>query len=401
MKKLVIAMSFVAFAMVGVVATPDEGSALPNFARQTGNPCFACHFQHIPKLNAFGRSFKLSAYSDATVDMIEDDLLSTPATMPLGFVTKLRYQTETKKTASEPEEKGKERGEWQLPDEAAFWMAGRIAEGIGYAIEWPAGWATGKVMFSAPIGDVIAGVSIYSTDALGPAFGQELFNTGILRSVRSFENRKETIVGHIGGTTYGAAQGLTFYAGNEMFFAAVGLWGPAFEHVDTGFDLSTWYRLAFTPNLGGFDVMIGVFGTGGETKCVECAEIGANDDHSLQTFKTEYFGVDFQAQGELGNGMTLELQAMMITAGSGTIYAESDGFNFIADLGINPALTVKLAYMTYTDKSGSSDVETNATSVGLAWNVAQNLSLRPEFSFFGGDGASKDNAMTLMLMGGF
>ncbi|MCW8895225.1 hypothetical protein [Sulfurimonas sp.] len=35
--------------------------ANPAFARQVGMDCAGCHFQSMPKLNSFGREFKMQA----------------------------------------------------------------------------------------------------------------------------------------------------------------------------------------------------------------------------------------------------------------------------------------------------------------------------------------------------
>ncbi len=403
MKKALSLLTIVAMAALGVVATPDEGAAVPSFARQTGNPCFACHFQHIPKLNSFGRAFKLGGYTDASVDLIEDDNLSIPAVMPVSVVVKLRYQVADQREDSQPDKRGKERGEFQIPDEAAIWIGGRIAENWGYAVEWPGGWASGKVVYSAPVGGGNAGVSIYSTDALGPFFGMELFNTGVLRSIRMLEHRREYSPAQNIGIGTGAAQGISLFFGNEMMFASVGLWGPAFEHVDTGLDLSTLYRLAITPTIGDdWDTMIGIFGTAGKTKCVDCAEIGPNAAGTEQEFKTESFGVDVQAQGELSNGMTLEAQAMYTNVSADdVIYDKSDAFGIAFDLGVNRVWNLIAAYQSDTRKGGPSDLTTNATTLGVVANMAQNLRLGIDHTFFADDGRVYDNLTTLMLMGGF
>ena len=43
------------------VALPESASAIPSFARQTGQPCAACHTA-FPELTPFGRRFKLGGY---------------------------------------------------------------------------------------------------------------------------------------------------------------------------------------------------------------------------------------------------------------------------------------------------------------------------------------------------
>ncbi len=397
-------MSVVAFAMVGVVITPNESAAIPSFARQTGNACLSCHFQHIPKLSAMGRAFKVGGYTDASVDLIEDDNLSIPAVAPMSLISKLAYQVATKKMESKPEKKGTERGEWQIPDDATIMMGGRVGANVGYVLDFgPGGWENGKVIFKKDIGDNVIGVSVYSTEMAGAAYGMEIFNT-IYMMQKSFTHGMATSASIAVGPTVGEAQGLTFYASGANYFAAAGLFAPVKEAADGGLDLSVYYRVALTGEIAGGDAMIGISGNSGSTKCVECADIGPNADESLQEFKTESFGVDAQWQGEFDNGMTLELGAIYNSAPSGTgtyIWREANAFSVTADLGINPEWVLKAAYSTYTDKSGSSDVDTTATTVGVLWNIYQNLTLRVENSIYDGDGRMLDNLTTITLLSGF
>jgi len=47
---------------IAIIATNDPARALPSFARQTGQPCGACHTD-FPALTPFGREFKLGGYT--------------------------------------------------------------------------------------------------------------------------------------------------------------------------------------------------------------------------------------------------------------------------------------------------------------------------------------------------
>ena len=394
-------VAVLAMAVAGVIATPDESSATPTFARQTNQACNACHFQYFPKLNAYGRAFKLGGFTDASVDLIEDDTVSIPATMPVSFVTKLRYVKTDPKT-SPAVDAGTDKGEWQVPDEAVIFLGGRANENVGYLIEWTGEWANGKVLIPFYKGDVTAGLTVFSTDGHGPGVSQELFNTGILRGQRAFEMRKESSIAQKMG--YGTrATGLGVYLGGDLFFATASLWAPYNTAVDTGFDLSTYYRAAFTPNVGDMDLMVGIFGTAGETKCVNCESASVET-----TKKTESFGVDAQLQGEVG-GMTLEVQAMYLVAGgdapsdanTSRLFTKSNGYSGSINLGFHPKAGASVAYSSYTDESGASDVDTEATVVGLWYMLAQNISIRPEYAFYSNDGRSNDSQLLFMLFAGF
>jgi hypothetical protein len=56
--------TFFALLLVGagVVLSPKPVSALPSFARQTGQPCATCHTA-FPELTPYGREFKLRGYT--------------------------------------------------------------------------------------------------------------------------------------------------------------------------------------------------------------------------------------------------------------------------------------------------------------------------------------------------
>jgi hypothetical protein len=401
MKKIFAAMSLMAFAVTGVIVSPSTSEAVPVFARQMNLPCMSCHFQNVPKLNAFGRAFKLGAYTDTATDLIEDDNVSIPATMPLGFVYKFRYQLATP-TNSHGEKKGTDRGEWQIPDEAAIWMGGRGGANLGYKIEWGGPYLGGAIIWSLPVAGGRLGAYVQSTDALGWENGMEIFNTGTLRSNRMLEQRGESNAFHALGVVGGGAQGLGVYYGSGMFFANVSLYAPVFEHADGAFDLSLGYRLAVTPTVAGWDTMVGIIGSAGSTKCVECAEIGPNEGETLQEFKTEWMGVDAQAQGQIA-GMDTEIVFGYANVGNtaGNIYGEGNALSLGAEVSFSPMINLAVAYMAKTDKSSGSDVNSSAFTVAPIINITQNQNIRLEYTSWSGDGKPRDAMMTLMLFGGF
>lgn len=56
------AMPCLALAAAALALAPEDASALPSFARQTGQPCATCHTA-FPELTPFGRRFKLGGYT--------------------------------------------------------------------------------------------------------------------------------------------------------------------------------------------------------------------------------------------------------------------------------------------------------------------------------------------------
>ena len=88
-------MKKVALSLAGVMATAafaPQASALPVFARQTGMACNACHFQHFPLLNAFGRSFKASGFTlMGAQGKVDGEGLSIPNTLNMAVLTTAGY----------------------------------------------------------------------------------------------------------------------------------------------------------------------------------------------------------------------------------------------------------------------------------------------------------------------
>src|SRR6516225_1393939 len=56
------ALVLLAISGVCLLVTAQPAAAVPSFARQTGQPCAACHTA-FPELTPFGRRFKLNGYT--------------------------------------------------------------------------------------------------------------------------------------------------------------------------------------------------------------------------------------------------------------------------------------------------------------------------------------------------
>jgi hypothetical protein len=98
MKKFILAKvrakSFYLLAgLLTVVTFSSEVAALPLFARQTGMVCSACHFQHFPLLNGFGRAFKSAGYTMMGAQgKVEGDGLTIPNTLNMAVMTSAGYE---------------------------------------------------------------------------------------------------------------------------------------------------------------------------------------------------------------------------------------------------------------------------------------------------------------------
>jgi hypothetical protein len=102
---------------------PGEAQAVPAFARQKNKACTDCHTMW-PRLNSAGREFKELGYTDMASDTprIEKDNLDLLKNGPPIAVSIIAfpYQKTTGATADS-----------SVPDEVAFFFAGRITPNIG------------------------------------------------------------------------------------------------------------------------------------------------------------------------------------------------------------------------------------------------------------------------------
>lgn len=101
---------------------PWQAQAVPSFARQTGQPCVACHVGGFgPQLTAFGRQFKLLGYTLKASDA---------PNAPLSAMLVESY-TRTRKAQSERPAEGFSRNDNVELQQASAFLAGRLSEHLG------------------------------------------------------------------------------------------------------------------------------------------------------------------------------------------------------------------------------------------------------------------------------
>lgn len=413
---------------VGGLFLGTSAEATPGFARQTGMACLACHFQHYPTLNSFGRAFKASGYTmRGAQPMIEGDDLSMPVDLNMTLVTKIRYQ---KSNGDDPDE-ATNHGEIQWPDEAAILIGGRVGENIGFLLEHATfgeadvggedADADGQVdadslgdgafsLFNSfkihfnlhDMGATRLSTVLFSTDAGGAPYGFEMLNTGAQRFMRPIEDRSSMSAAQYLGLGDGEATGLAVVLSNPGWFINYSAWAPAFGNIEAP-KFAGYLRAAITPNLGGWDTGFGVQYYGGE--------YGARVDGTGVLEKTEGWVIDAQAQGELG-GMPLGLYA---SYGSVPTKAnnhfnsgarDKNALGLMAELGVLPnKANVYLAYRN-ADNGAAANHQDNAITLGGSWMVYQNVKLELFHTAKSGDAytpkpAGGDAMTTLMIFAGF
>lgn len=434
MKKTNMFLAFAAFFIFSIsLWIAPEANAVPAFARQTGQACSTCHFQHFPALNAFGRAFKANGYTQIGGQAkIEGEDLSIPATLNASLVAKIRYQmtngSDNSTTTTTNEAKiSTNKGELQFPDEAALLIGGRAGEHIGFLLEAqlvdntaPA-FASFKMPIVFDVSGTKLGVIPFTTDMGGAAYGFELLNTGAVAMQRVLEHVRDTSVQKFLGTTdvsTGAAEGIALVAANEMGFINVSLWGPAHGTVAVGTELSQYVRVAATPNAGGWDLGIGAQYWGGQTK------VGDTDNNPSQIKTTQAWAIDAQAQGNVGLPLGIYLSYGTAPASKDAKNGKADGttennlfntngrdktaWSILAELGVLPGkATVAVGYRS-GDNGGTKSVtnttaannQDDAITVGATYQLAQNVRLELDYTSGSGSAYDKTTAGATTLRSG-
>ena len=316
MKKIIVSTAaFAVVAFSAIAMNPTNALANSAFSRQTGQACSACHFQTMPRLNAFGRDFRINAFrATGTQGLVEDEGLSLPDAFNAGllFKAKLSNGKTEHTTAAGVSTDVKGSGTLgtspaggflsstgvQWPDEAEFLIGGRVGEHFGMLVD-----------FNMRAGDV--GLEkykltfVYDTE-MGPValtggtsnYGAPwLMNdpsNAVSRSVRGWQHRSVALKN---GIMNGSATALGLYTQlNGMAYLAVGGLIPATiaDGTAVNFKLSPYVRAAFTGDVAGFDVVAGGWYYANKLGDYNAAALG------LANVTTTQYGLDAQIQGDVG-----------------------------------------------------------------------------------------------------
>jgi hypothetical protein len=435
-------MKKIALTLAGVAAIATfapEASAIPAFARQVGMACSACHYQHFPVLNAFGRSFKQGGYTMVGAqEKIEGEGLSLPSTLNTAIVGYVAYtKTSGAPTAANTTTGGPNYGNLntndgslQIPQQVSLFAGGRGGENFGYEAEinlngtsaqgagtgqGAAGLIRFKIPFVVEAGGLKTQVIPFST-ANGVADSFEVLNTGAV-SVHAFNQSDMSAVSaaqYINTQT--TANGLALVTSNENFFANISKWGANVGDGTSGGAAvtSNYVRGAWTGDLGGFDSAIGFQSWGGNSVSDSVAYAATTP---FGVYNTQAFAIDAQMMGDVG-GMPLLIVASyakapaspVVGTGAANLFNQNQldrsTFNIGVELGIvQNVATVQLAYRNA--KSGmdvgtitggtatGANASDNAVLLGLTYAIALNARLELTQSWYSGDiYASNSNAVT-------
>jgi hypothetical protein len=407
-------------ALLSAALWAPQANAIPAFARQVGMACSACHYQHFPVLNSFGRAFKEGGYTMiGAQEKVEDTTapgVSIPAVLNAAFVGYVGYgktngpaTTDFATTGT----KSSNDGALGIPQQVSLFFAGRVGEHMGFESEvniTPGSGGTipdattGLIRFKVPfvydVGNVKAGIVPFST-GLGPADSFEVLNTGAV-AVHAFNQVDMAAVSaqqYIGTAT--AANGIAFIASNDNFFANFAKWGASQGAGSSGGPSSNYLRGAWTTGLigliPGFDSAIGFQvwnGTSGLDSTGSATPVGVLGSPWVETKAS---AVDAQMMGDVGGLPLLVVASYAKAPASTTINSnlfnsnqfDRSSFNIGAELGVIPnvatlQLAMRQAKSGVANASGSNSSD-NAIMFGATYNLALNVRLELTYSKYSGD----------------
>lgn len=429
-------MNKIILSMAGVIAAAafaPEASALPAFARQTGMACSACHQQHFPVLNQFGRAFKAGGYTMMGAQgKIEGEHLSIPDTLNAAILAKVRYQKDNGPATANKKASGLANstsdGQLQFGDELSLFFGGRVGENIGFLFE---GNTVGgalmagikmPIMFDA--GGAKLSVIPFSTDALSVQYGYELSSGGVMRASRWAEHRRETSAIQYNadrGNNTGGATGFAFVAQNDMGYINYTKWAPSYGMGANGaavssFDMgSSYIRVAATPSVGDWAMVVGAGVMGGESLTGTDAgttTIAVDPITGLSTvvpvtaslLETKMTFADFQAHGAIGEnelGVYAQYANAPVATAVGATSAYGAGatarkaFTLGADYSVIPhVLHLGAAYRNAKNGGAAATNGDNAITLTAVYDLTMNVALHANYSKYSGSSRNAVGSVT-------
>jgi len=391
-------LSAAAFAVAGVSAVaimPTTSEAIPAFARQTGAACLSCHFQTFPAVNAFGRSFKLNAFTDVGEQaLIEDEGLSLPSVLNASFVLRAQYTLAKTTTAAAGAVAGKTTSArtWGIPADAVLLLAGRVTPITGAFVEFNGGAANWQLLNSVDMDGLKVGLNIANT---GFGVTAALETTNVYGQHGGKLNGKavsavETIItggvkanavlkgiGANGGNTTSVA----LWTGNETFTVQGALVALADAAGAASPNLIPMIRGTYVADLGGTELLMGV-GLLAGTQSVATAATGADAKW-----------VDLQIQGEMGDAsygvyadwVNTKAKAVGGAAVGSNAFANNanskrDGFSVRGEVKPLHNVMFGLGYLSDKTTTGGVASKSTTTQVAATYEVFQNMELNAWYS---------------------
>jgi hypothetical protein len=298
--------SFLPMAVAFVFA-PTEAAAVPSFARQTGQPCAACHTA-FPELTPFGRRFKLGGYTleggDSKIPPFAGMLQSTFT----EYARKLDAPTGTYAPVS-PSGGFGDNNFADLAQQASLFYGGKIYGDVGALIQ-----ATYSNDYSRVFGLDNSDIRYANTGTIGKLdfiYGvtfnnnptvQDVWNTTpvwrfpFINSNFALSPATSTMIESFAPGTVAGAGGYIF--AHDLVYVELSGYGSLTPRVQTTLGdccgsttidgIAPYWRVAVEPNWGDNSFMIGTFGMSANVR--PGGQIGVGTD------KITDVGIDSQYQ---------------------------------------------------------------------------------------------------------
>lgn len=404
---------FILATILAATLLIPQASALPLFARQTGMECSACHYQHFPMLNAFGRAFKTNAFTMMGIQgKVDGDRLSIPGNLNMAGLTTVGYERTNASDAGPaaiPGSRNDGNGLFYTPGhngELSLFFGGRINENAGFLTEvgllGPADQSSAKMPILFEVADAArAGLVPFTTNVQGASYGFELLNTGAnavhqMSGVGGFNGAHKSAISaqqYIG--TGAAATGFALVASNPTGFVNL----TKYNQIGTG-DLtggnnttksgslmgagmdSTYIRVAGFFDVKGWEAGAGIQNWSGSSLNLDTATGPTFPLAAIATTKAT--AIDGQLQGDWRN-MPVGIYASYATAPADAVTANSynggtmtrSAVNVSGEVGVIPgiatvAAAIRRGQSGIDDGTGSNETD-NAIMMTVTYKLSQNM----------------------------
>ena len=303
-------LALLAVLTLPMALAPTKASALPSFARQTGQPCASCH-SGFPQLTPFGRRFKIGGYTleggDSKIPPFAAVLQSTFT----EYARKLDAPTGTYTAVPPPNNGFKSNNNLDLAQQASLFYAGKVYGNVGAFVQatlsYDYGTAFGldltdiRYADTAQIGalDFIYGITLNNVPSVqDPWNTTPVWRFPWIASSFALSPAASTMIESFGSSQTVGVGGYVF--AHDLVYVELAGYGsltpaaqttlgsspPSLAYTIDG--VAPYWRVAIEPNWGDNSLMIGTFGM--------AANILPNRTFGVGTDKITDVGVDTQYQ---------------------------------------------------------------------------------------------------------
>jgi hypothetical protein len=410
----------VAVFCLGLLSMADA-NALPAFARQTQLPCNGCHNGNFLALNAFGRQFKLNAYTLTTNKTISKAAeAESRGRLSLPELPGVSAMLQTSLTHTAQGIPGQQNNDIQLPQQLSLFLAGRLSDNAGIFSQFT--FADGDSGFSMDNTDIryantmqgetpiTYGFTLDNNPTVGdlwnstPAWGWPYSGSEVAAGPAAGD-----FISSIGGAVNGVGSYAMF--GNH-FYGKVSLYrssqvAGAADQTNVFDGAVPYWRLAWQTNLGSSYLMIGTYGISADVLPL-AEETGNGVGGPTSTYRDA--AIDFQYEQPFSGENSIVVHGSYTDetrndlAADGSFLAGNNGkWKFTKlDAEYNLAGRWRPGIAVFGSNTGSDNLDSSGYILDASYFPWENLQLELQYSGYNKfDGAtanaSDDNSIYLLL----